>query len=139
MEKSNIRYAVSEDDAWIRCNDHHLREDLIPRKIASKEVLLVEIDGVPAGLLRYCLWWDNTPFMNMLFVLEAHRRKGIGRKLVAAWEEEMKADGFRFAMTSTQVDETAQYFYRKLGYRDCGSLLYPGQAPLEMILIKDLG
>ena len=89
-------------------------------------------------MLRYCLWWDNTPFINLIFVLEEYQRKGIGRKLTLAWEKMMKADGFRFVMTSTQVDETAQHFYRKIGYRDCGSLLYPGQTPLELVLIKAL-
>lgn len=139
METSNIRYATLEDEAWIRGNDHHLREDLILRKISSKEVLLSEICGAPVGMLRYCLWWDNIPFMNMLFVLDEHQGKGVGRMLVVAWERMMRADNFRFVMTSTQVDETAQHFYRKLGYRDCGSLLFPGQTPLEMVLIKDLG
>ena len=139
MEKVNIRYATLDDGTWIRNNDHHLRDDLISRKISSKEVLLAVMDGVPVGMLRYCLLWDNTPFMNMLFVLDGHQRKGIGLKLVAVWEENMAADGYRFVMTSTQVDETAQHFYRKIGYRDCGSLLYPGQSPLEMILVKDFG
>ena len=139
MGKVNVRYATLDDGTWIRHHDQHLRDDLIARKISSQEVLLAELDGVPVGLLRYCLWWDNTPFMNMLFVLAAHQRQGVGRKLVAVWEEKMVADGFRFVMTSTQVDETAQDFYRKIGYRDCGALLYPEQTPLEMVLIKDLG
>lgn len=42
-------------------------------------------------------------------------------------------------MTSTQVDETAQHFYRKLGYRDAGGLLLdvPGyEQPMELFLIK---
>ena len=41
-------------------------------------------------------------------------------------------------LTSTLADETAQHFYRKLGYRDTGSLLLPNEA-LEIILIKFLG
>lgn len=40
-------------------------------------------------------------------------------------------------MASTQADETAQHFYRKLGYQDCGSLCLTNQA-LEIIMIKIL-
>ena len=60
---------------------------------------------------------------------------------MALWEERLRAEGFRAAMTSTQADEEAQHFYRKLGYRDTGSLILtlPGlEQPTELILIKDL-
>lgn len=49
----------------------------------------------------------------------------------------MKQKGFKTVMTSTQSDEDAQHFYRKLGYRDVGCLLLDTQ-PLEIILIKAL-
>ena len=42
-------------------------------------------------------------------------------------------------LTSTQVDEEAQHFYRKLGYKDCGGFVIdvPGyEQPMEMFLIK---
>ena len=38
-----------------------------------------------------------------------------------------------------QVDEDAQHFYRKLGYKDCGGFVVdvPGyEQPMEMIMIK---
>ena len=57
------------------------------------------------------------------------------------WESEMKTMGYGIIMTSTQVDETAQHFYRKLGYKDCGGLLLdiPGyEQPMEMFLCKAL-
>ena len=44
-------------------------------------------------------------------------------------------------LTSTQVDEQAQHFYRKLGFKDCGAPLIdiPCYAqPMEMFLRKDI-
>lgn len=35
------------------------------------------------------------------------------------WESDMKNQGYGMVMTSTQVDEEAQHFYRKLRYKDC--------------------
>ena len=43
--------------------------------------------------------------------------------------------------TSTQTDETAQHFYRKLGYRDAGGLVIdiPRYAqPMELFLIRQI-
>ena len=42
-------------------------------------------------------------------------------------------------MTSTQVDESAQHFYRKIGYKDCGCLVLDIpelEQPMEMFLIN---
>ena len=58
---------------------------------------------------------------------------------MALWEDSLRKAGCRAAMTSTQADEGAQHFYRKLGYRDTGSLILtlPGfEQPTELILIK---
>ena len=60
-----------------------------------------------------------------------------GRQLVSHWEALMKAKGYPLVMTSTQSDETAQHFYRKLGYVDAGALLLQDE-PLEIILTKAL-
>ena len=51
----------------------------------------------------------------------------------------MKSQDYGMLMTSTQVDEEAQHFYRKLGYKDCGGFVVdvPGyEQPMEMIMIK---
>ena len=57
------------------------------------------------------------------------------------WEEAMKKEGHRMVLTSTRADETAQHFYRKLGYKDCGGLLLeiPSYAqPMEIFFAKEL-
>ena len=53
----------------------------------------------------------------------------------------MRAAGHGMAMTSTQADETAQNFYRRLGWRDAGGFVVdvPGyEQPFELILTKDI-
>ncbi len=47
--------------------------------------------------------------------------------------------GYGMLLTSIQTDETAQHFYRKIGYKDCGALIMtiPGyEQPMEMFLEK---
>ena len=57
------------------------------------------------------------------------------------WEKNMKQQGYGMVLTSTQVDESAQHFYRKLGYQDCGGIvmnLPVYEQPMEMFLCKAL-
>ena len=89
------------------------------------------------GWLRYNLFWDNTPFMNILYLLDNERGKVNGSRLVIFWENEMKQKNYEFVLTSTQSNEEAQFFYRKIGYVDSGALLLPNE-PLEIILYKKL-
>lgn len=57
--------------------------------------------------------------------------------LMNFWENEMKKLGYTWLLVSTQSDEDAQYFYRAIGYLDCGNLLAPNQ-PMELFLSKSL-
>ena len=75
--------------------------------------------------------------MNLLRVHADRRRRGIGRSLVTYWEQTLLDQGYEAAMTSTQSDEDAQHFYRRLGYTDIGGFVPPNE-PLEIILYKRL-
>jgi ribosomal protein S18 acetylase RimI-like enzyme len=75
----------------------------------------------------------------MLFVDWDQQGKGYGKMLMEHWERDMKAQGYGMLLTSTQVDEKAQHFYRKLGFKDCGGFVIdvPGyEQPMEMFMIK---
>ena len=133
-----IRYAEAGDLEMIAEYDTHIAKAEMENAIARKRIILLFIDGKYEGWLRFNLFWDNIPFMNLLFIIsEDQRGKGYGRKLVAFWEHEMAEQGYKFVMTSTQSDEEAQFFYRKLGYTDRGSLILPDE-PLEIIFYKKL-
>ena len=134
-----IRYAQLNDRTeWFRL-DGHLPEAVFEEKIRNKQGYILTEDDKMIGLLRYNLFWDNTPFCSMLFIDSDHRKKGYGKLLMEHWEQDMKSRGYGMLMTSTQVDEDAQHFYRKLGYKDCGGFVVdvPGyEQPMEMIMIK---
>ncbi|MBR5985252.1 MAG: GNAT family N-acetyltransferase [Clostridia bacterium] len=132
-----IRYAGPSDIEMISEYDEHLSKEELKNAIALKRIILLFIDGRFEGWLRFNLFWDNIPFMNLLFILEEQRGRGYGRELVGFWEREMKAQGYRFVMTSTQSDEEAQFFYRRLGYTDRGALVLPDE-PLEIIFYKNV-
>jgi len=133
----NYEYADSDCFEKLKNYDKHISEKMLYKKINDKEVIIVKAADKIIGWLRYGYFWDSIPFMNMLVMDENYRGKGIGKKLVTFWERDMKANGHEFIMTSTLSNEMAQHFYRKLGYKDSGSLILENEA-LEIIFTKEL-
>ncbi|OAB38639.1 GNAT family acetyltransferase [Paenibacillus macquariensis subsp. defensor] len=132
-----IDFVIDTDYLYILDRDKHIVEALIRSKINEKEILILRDEGQEIGWMRYGYFWDNTPFMNMIWIDEEYRGQGIGKEVVLYWEELMSERGFKTVMTSTQSNEGAQHFYRKLGYRDIGCLLQENE-PLEVILSKQI-
>ncbi len=132
-----IRYADENDFDELRKHDTHIEEQELRNSIKANRILLMLEHDILIGWLRYGLFWDNIPFINMLYFMEEHRGKGNGRQLVDFWENEMRSKQYKMVMTSTLSNEQAQFFYRKNGYIDCGSLLLPNE-PLEIMMLKKL-
>lgn len=134
-----IRYANREDRKFWFSLDGHLDESVWESKLRDRQCYVLEDQGKKRGLLRYNLFWDSVPFCTLLFVDCKYQKRGYGKALMDFWEQDMKARGFGMLMTSTQADEEAQRFYRKLGYRDAGGFVVnvPGyEQPMELILTK---
>lgn len=132
-----IRYANIKDFDILDKYDKHIRKNELKNAINENRILIMYEHTDFIGWLRYNLFWDYIPFMNMLYLLEDYRRKGYGTQLVNFWESEMLNRNYDLVLTSTQSNEQAQFFYRKNGYADCGSLLLPDE-PLEIVMLKRL-
>ena len=134
-----IRYAsVLDKEFWFTL-DKHLNEKEFYKIVRDDRGYILLNDNKPIGLLRYNLFWDNIPFCNLIIIDNKNQGKSFGKQLIQYWENDMKSQGYKAVLTSTQVDETAQHFYRKMGYKDCGGLVIdiPGyEQPMELFLIK---
>ena len=133
-----IRPATTQDLDFLDEQDPLLVREAIAQKIQDGEVYLAELNGQRAGFARYAYFCDLEPFLTLILVLDPYKRQGIGTQLMLYWEQAMRTKGYHFLMTSTQADEDAQFFYRRLGYTDTGALLLPGQAATELVLLKYL-
>ncbi len=132
-----VRKATMSDLKELAILEKHIDSDRLKIKINSNEVYVLVENSKIIGWLRYGLFWDVYPFMNMLYILKEYRNKGYGKELVFFWEEEMSKKGHEFLLTSTQSNEEGQHFYRKLNYKDIGGFTLPNE-PLELILYKNL-
>ena len=136
-----VRYVTQADKAFWYTLDAHLSQGEFEPKVRDGRGYIILCGALPIGILRYNLFWDSIPFLTLIFLDERFRGRGAGTMAVRFWESEMRALGHAMVMTSTQVDEAAQHFYRKLGYTDSGALFLdqtPFDQPLELLMIKIL-
>ena len=136
-----IRYIHLDDKEFWFSLDKHLSEQEFNNKVRNNRGYVLLDDNKPVGLLRYNLFWDNTPFCNLIYINNECQGKGFGKLLIEYWENDMKSQGYGMLLTSTQVDESAQHFYRKLGYKDCGGLVIDikgYEQPMELFLVKSI-
>lgn len=135
--KPCIRLAQERDADVILLYDKHITRAELINSINLNRIYVVTENDQFCGWLRYNLFWDNTPFMNMLYFLDGFRNRGYGRQAVERWEDDMKSLGYSEVMTSTQSDETAQHFYTKLGFKVIGGFSQKDN-PFELIMSKPL-
>ena len=137
----HIRYATEDNKEFWYSLERHMKESEFVLKVRDKRSYIISDDDKLIGIMRYNLFWDVIPFLTLIYFEKSYRSKGFGKKAMLHWEEEMRQSGYKMIMTSTQVDEQAQHFYRKLGYKDAGCLVIditPFEQPLEMFLVKAL-
>ena len=96
-----IRYVKSQD--WMEWHklDSHLPKAVFEEKVRNKQGYVMQEDGRIIGVLRYNLFWENTPFCTFLFIGEGCRGKGYGKHMLEQWEHDMKSLGYGMLMTST--------------------------------------
>ena len=135
-----ITHAAIEDMLYV-CRNEHLSQKEFALKVRDKRAYILRCNGERAGAMVFNLIFDFIPFLTLIHLEDCCRRKGFGRQAMAHWENEMRSLGYKMIMVSTQVNEDAQHFYRKMGYKDMGSIVMnipPYEQPLEMFLGKGL-
>ena len=91
---AEIRYVKDTDKHFWYHLDKHLPETEFNNKILTKRGYVLLESNRPIGLLRYNLFWDNTPFCTMLVIDQEFRGKSYGKQLMEHWERDMKKQGY---------------------------------------------
>ena len=141
MQNIKIRYVIEDDKSYWFTLDRYLNESEFILKVRDKRGYIISDDDKPIGIMRYGLFMDIIPFLTLIYFDEEYRGKGFGKQAMQHWENEMRELGYKMIMTSTQVDEQAQHFYRKLGYIDRGAIFFdntPFEQAQEMFMLKNL-
>lgn len=133
-----VTAATADDFPAVRQFDSHITEDKLISCINNNQVYAIWTPDKMVGICRYSFFWQSIPFLDLLYIDEPYRGRGFGTTLTAHWENAMKALGHKHVMLSTQENESARFFYEKLGYRCVGSFLPPDQDFEELMYVKEL-
>ncbi len=136
-----IKIVTNNDKEFVMSIDKHINDTGYNNLVYTKSGYVIWEKNQRTGIIVHCILWDNIPFMNFLFIKEEYRNKGFAKQAIIIWENEMKNQGYKMTLISTQVDEGTQHLYRKLGYIDCGGLVFnntPFDQPMEMFFRKVL-
>ncbi|MDE7213473.1 MAG: GNAT family N-acetyltransferase [Anaeroplasmataceae bacterium] len=133
---TSMRLAVQKDMDFLLDHDPHISYRTLRESIDNKRVYILELNYNIIGWIRYNLFWDNTPFLNMLYILEEYRKQGLGAFMLEYWENQMQIQGYETLMTSTLVHEDAIHFYLKNGYQVVGGF-HPTMEEYEVNLKKE--
>jgi GNAT superfamily N-acetyltransferase len=141
----SISHATMQNFEYIRSVGHWppspAAEKEIESKIRDKRCYILREGDSIVGIMRFIMMFEFIPFLTLIWIEEPYQGKGYGKQAMTYWENEMRVVGYKMIMVSTQVDEGSQHFYRKLGYKDMGTIVMdipPYEQPLEMFMGKAL-
>lgn len=116
----------------------HLPQNTLKDSVKRGFVYIARKGEKAIGILRYNLFWQTIPFLDLIFLKKDFRCSGIGSAMLKKWEEDMASLGYNSLMTSTQADESAYLFYEKLSWQKNGSFFPPEQTVEEWIYTKTI-
>ena len=115
-----VRLATPHDLAFVS-RDGQVSCERVGRMIDDQQVYLAACGAEPAGYARVEYLWSKIPYLGLIWVLDAHRRRGLGRALLAAIERDAASAGHAFIYSSSQADEPQpQAWHRQMGFAECG-------------------
>ena len=114
-----IAIATTEDIADIQALDIQLSDKELAIAIQEQQVYILK---APWGVLGVCCFgiFQREPYLHTFYVDQDCRKQGYDKELLAFWENTMKEHGYQSVLVSTSGDDTAKYFYEKLGYQYVG-------------------
>lgn len=120
---SKVFSAKLTDLELCRKFDTGLSDAILLKLINEQKIILLSDNDQVIGYLRYSLFWNAIPYVDLIYIKKDHRKKGVGKALYAYLEEHLKQQGFHKLMTSSQSNEQDPLsFHKKIGFEPIGSL-----------------
>lgn len=119
-EPIEVRTATTDDVNFVG-RDGCISRDALGDKIARGEVV-VAVRGVQRlGYARVDYLWTTIPYLSMLWVLEEHRRQGVGKAILSHLESWFGRAGHAALYSSSDASEPEpQAWHRHMGFEECG-------------------
>ena len=73
-----IKHVEKPDKDFWYSLDRHLPESEFIKKVDDRRGYVILEDDKPVGILRFNMFWDNTPFLTLIYIDFAYHKKGYG-------------------------------------------------------------
>ncbi|WP_448211696.1 GNAT family N-acetyltransferase [Colwellia sp. MEBiC06753] len=117
-------------------NQQHIPDDIVFEPDTKFAAFVKNDDGKILGGVRATAFW-NYCIVELLWLSNETRGKGIGNKLMDAAESFAKEKGFKYMRTET-LSFQAKPFYEKRGYKVFGELIDHPKDHTTYCLVKEL-
>lgn len=116
-----VRFARPDDLPELLRRDPWPKEKRWRQRVLAQEAVAIERGGELVGLARYTVLWTTVPFLELIFIDEAHRGGGLSRRLLGFLKAHLRSEGFVALLSSSQTDESAaQAWHLHMGFRSNG-------------------
>jgi predicted GNAT superfamily acetyltransferase len=122
MSEDNVSTRLAgPDDLEVVGQSGKLPMDVVLRKLRAREIILLSVNDQPTGYLWFSFLWSSLPFVDLIYINDSCRKRGLSRILLGCLEDHLKARGFDVLYSSSQLDEPApQAWHRHMGFEECG-------------------
>lgn len=127
-EEVMVRMAVPKEHDFIS-QQSQLASKVLIRKIKQDEIILLIVNGEPVGQLQIGFLWSEIPFIDLIYINETFRKRGLSRIMLGFLEDHLRVRGYQVLYSSSQMDEPEpQAWHRYMGFEACGVIngLNPG-------------
>jgi GNAT superfamily N-acetyltransferase len=116
-----VRFAQPSDIPKLQRLDRWPKEHIWQHKIAGGEVIVLELASEIIGLIRYEVLWTTVPFMGLIVIEEAYRKKGYSKLLLEFLKHYLREQCYLALLSSSQTDEPEpQAWHRHMGFKSNG-------------------
>ena len=134
--KLRARFAIPSDLDFV-LQEQYLLPEIVQRKIEGREIIVAELNDSLVGYLRLEYLWSRVPYIALIRVLPAHRRRGVGNALLTFVEEFLRGEGHTVLYSSSQVNEAEpQAWHRHIGFEECGIIAGVNEAGVGEIFFR---
>ena len=117
-----LRFAESNDlDFCIKMDYKHINEAAMKKRLEEKMIIIAEVDRKPVGYLRMEFLWLKIPYIGLIVVIKAYRKKGVGSAMIKFLVDYLIKNEYNVLYSSSQINEPEpQAWHRKIGFEECG-------------------
>lgn len=118
----DVRFANSGDLDFVS-QDGYIPRQVVGRKIDLAEVIVAEVDDALVGYLRLEYLWSIVPYVALISVVEPHRRRGVGKAMLAFLSEFLrKNEHSALYSSSTGNEPEPQEWHVHVGFEPAGAI-----------------